>query len=441
MKKKKVCRIIALLVAGCLPVLAEEQVPQSYVPLDISAVKLASIEALPSTEKIVVPELTPLAPLRKKSRESEEAFLQRVREATQRRMEETFAVQKKYRDEVLQRNNTASSSEAAFDALVRQHNRKLQKFRRFLDQDARHHGVPSVSGNYPRLKDVEVEFDGSLQDPNLNDPYLPLIQSYSDKQYRAQEDELGKLVKRTKKAYPDYRSWLFVVSIEAYANADRVLFASRTAKTVVEAFQRKMGVPERHTILVENEKATAANILKKLEMMIERIRAEDTVYFYFVGHGISGPSGKNFLLGYDGSVDMMDDEGLVGMERIYNAFQRSKAGRTFAFIDASFNGVSDGVPLKKGESLRSPVKKTKYHKRLNIINAANRDQMANGYFEKGYRLFSYFLIKGALSEKEQDAGEMFDDLQLKMLQVSTTYGPEFTQEPEFFGYRNLAMQK
>lgn len=181
--------------------------------------------------------------------------------------------------------------------------------------------------------------------------------------------------------------------------------------------------------------------MMQLEKMIKRVQPEDTIYFYFVGHAISGASGQNFILGYDGSVDMLNDDGLVGMERIYNAFQRSKAGRTFAFIDASFRGVSDNIPLKKGETNTSPVNKTTYHKRLNIINAAKRDQMANAYFEKGYRLFSYFLIQGALSEKEQDAGEMFDDLQLKMLQVSTTYGPEFTQEPEFFGYRNLAMQR
>ena len=284
-------------------------------------------------------------------------------------------------------------------------------------------------------------FDDSQQDPNLNDPFLPLLTSYSQKTFSAKNDELNNLIKRTKKVYPDYKSWLFVVSIEDYANADKVLFASRTSKTMVKAFQKKLGVPARHTIVVENEKATGSNILKQLKKMIKRIQPEDTIYFYFVGHAMSGPSGKNFLLAYDGSVDMMSHEGLVGMERIYNAFQRSKAGRTFAFVDASFSGVTDGIPLKKGETQTSPVKKTKYHKRLNIINAANRDQMANAYFEKGYRLFSYFLIKGSLSEKEQDAGEMFDKLQEEIMTVSKSYGPDFVQEPEFFGYRNLAMQK
>ena len=434
-------KILALLAISVMSLMADDYVTKNYVPLDISAIEFESMNAFPSTQKIVVPELNSLQPLQKKRKESEEAFLKRVKSATQQRQDETFSVQQKYRSEVLRRNNIANSSKNEFDDLVRKYNVKLQKFRQFLDHDAQVHGAQKVSQNYPDLQDVSLVFDDSQQDPNLNDPYLPLLSSYSQKKFSVKDDELNKLIKRTKKVYPDYKSWLFVVSIEDYANADKVLFASRTSKTMVKAFQKKLGIPARHTIVVENEKATGANILKQLEKMIKRIQPKDSIYFYFVGHAMSGPSGKNFILAYDGSVDMMSHEGLVGMDRIYNAFQRSKAGRTFAFVDASFTGVTDGIPLKKGESYTSPVKKTKYHKRLNIINAANRDQMANAYFAKGYRLFSYFLIKGALSEKEQDAGEMFDKLQEEIITVSKSYGPDFTQEPEFFGYRNLAMQK
>ena len=434
-------KILALLAIGAMSLLAVNTTTPNYIPIDISELELESMDTFPSTEKIVVPKFTLLKPLKKKRKESDEAFLKRVKSATLQRQNETFEMQKAYRSSVLKRNNIANSSKNDFDDLVRRYNLKLQKFRQFLDYDAKVHGAQKVSQNYPKLQNVSMAFDDSQQDPNLNDPYLPLLSSYADKKFSLKNDELNKLIKRTKKVYPDYKTWLFVVSIEDYANADKVLFASRTSKMMVKAFQKKLGIPKRHVITVENEKATGANILKQLEKMIKRIQPDDSVYFYFVGHAMSGPSGKNFLLAYDGSVDMMSRDGLVGMKRIYNSFQRSKAGRTFAFIDASYMGVSDNIPLKKGETYTSPVKKTKYHKRLNIINAANRDQMANAYFAKGYRLFSYFLIKGALAEQEQDAGEMFDTLQSEIMSVSTSYGPDFAQEPEFFGYRNLAMQK
>jgi len=424
-----------------LSLIADNNLTNSYVPLDISGVTFETMASFPSTEKIAVPKFSVLKPLKQKRKEKNEDFLVRVKMATAARQVETFPVQQKYRSEVLRRNNVASSSKKEFDVLVQDYNVKLGKFRKFIDYDAKIHGGKQISQNYPKLKSVSLTFDDSQQDPNLNDAYLPLIMAYGTKKYSTKYDELKKITKRTKKVYPDYKSWLFVISIEEYAQAERVLFASRTSKAMVNAFQKKLGIPKRHVIVVANKNATGANINKQLEKMIKRIQPNDSVYFYFVGHAMSGPSGKNYLVAYDGSVDMMSRKGLVGMERIYNAFQRSKAARTFAFIDASFTGISDGIPLRKGEMSSSPVKKTKYHKRLNIINATHRDQMANAYFAKGYRLFSYFLIKGALSEKEQDAGEMFDNLQTEIIKISKSYGPDFEQEPEFYGYRNLAMQK
>jgi len=434
-------KFLILLLVGFVSLSAEQTKAEDYVPLDISGISFESMATFPSTDKIVVPTLTPLKPMYQKRKESRSQFLKRVRAATIKRQEETYPIQAKFRAEVLHRNNMASSSKREFEVLVADYNEKLAKFRKFLDHDAAVHGAPPISDQYSQLRPVEMEFDDSKQDPNLNDPYLPLFTSFKNKKYRAKYDDLKKLIKRTKKVYPDYKNWLFVISIENYENADPVLFANRTSRAVTEALQKKMGVPKRHTIVLENEKATGANIIKQLERLVKRIQPNDSVYFYFTGHGMSGPSGKNFLVAYDGSVDMMKHTGLIGMERFYNTFQRSKAGRTFVFMDASFRGINDGVPIRKGEKLESPVKKTKYHKRLNIINAANRTQMANAYFEKGYRLFSYFLIKGALATKKQDAGEMFDEMQAEIMAVSLGYGPEFEQEPEFFGYRNLAMQK
>ena len=435
-------KILFIYLALCLVTLASEsQLDSEYVPLDISEIHFDAMASFPSTEKILIPNLKAIKPLKQKRKEGNEDFLVRVKEATVLRQAETYPLQSAYRADVLRRNNVANSSKKEFDVLVQKYNNRLSKFRNFIDYDAKLHGAKPISSSYASLKNVTMEFDDSLQNPNLDDPYIPLFTAFEGKKFSTKNDDLRQLIKKTKKGRSDYKSWLFVVSIEEYQHADKVLFATRTSSAMVDAFQKKLGIPDRHTIVIKDSDATGAKILSTLEKMVKRIQPKDTVYFYFVGHAMAGPSGKNFLLAYDGSVDMMSREGLIGMNRIYNTFQRSKASRTFAFVDASFNGITDGVPLKKGEKFTSPVKKTKYHKRLNIINAAHRDQMTNAYFAKGYRLFSYFLIKGSLSKKEQDAGDMFDTLQQEITKVSKSYGPDFEQEAEFYGYRNLAMQK
>ena len=434
-------KIYIYLLLGAFALASGSYDESTYIPLDISDVKFESMSSFPSTEKIPVPHLDKIEPLQQKRKERNEQFLIRVKEATVIRQAETYPLQSAYRADVLRRNNIASSSKTDFDVLVQKYNVRLKKFRDFIDYDAQIHGALPVSQNYENLQNVNMVFDDSLQDPNLDDPYLPLITAFESRTFSSKNDDLRKLIRKTKKAHSDYNSWLFVVSIEKYKNTENVLFATRTSTAMVDAFQKKLGIPARHTTVLRDADATGANILASLEKMVKRIQPKDSVYFYFVGHAMAGPSGKNFMLAYDGSVDMMTRDGLIGMNRIYNTFQRSKASRTFAFIDASFNGITDGIPLKKGEKFNSPVKKTKYHKRINIINAAHRDQMSNAYFAKGYRLFSYYLIKGSLSEKKQDTGDMFDTLQTEIAKISKSYGPDFEQEPEFYGYRNLAMQK
>jgi len=119
----------------------------------------------------------------------------------------------------------------------------------------------------------------------------------------------------------------------------------------------------------------------------------------------------------------------------------SKALRTFSFIDASFNGVTDGTPIIKGKKrLKMRPRAEGYHKRLNILNSARGEDTSNAYFEKEYRLFSYFVAKEVLS-KPQNAGQLFDNIRTKIRGVSREYGHRYLQEPEFFGYRELTIQK
>jgi len=81
-----------------------------------------------------------------------------------------------------------------------------------------------------------------------------------------------------------------------------------------------------------------------------------------------------------------------------------------------------------------------YHKRINILNSSSAHDSSNAYYTKDYRLFSYFLAKVVLSEP-RNAGELFDNIRTQIRGVSGEYRHECLQEPEFFGYRELTIQK
>ena len=253
--------------------------------------------------------------------------------------------------------------------------------------------------------------------------------------------DLKKLLNTKQKKYADGKAWLFIIAIEEYKYTDPVLFARRTGEIMREAFQKKLDISNRNTIKLYNKDATLKNIQTQLRKLVKRVQRNDIIYFYYCGHGLSSRSGEQLILPYDGMPDFADSKNTIKIERMYNKFLNSKALRTFSFIDASFNGVTDGVALRKGiDDPKMRPRAEGYHKRLNILNSTRSQDTSNAYFTREYRLFSYFLIKEVLSGPP-NAGELFDNIRTKVRGVSREYGHAYLQEPEFFGYRELMMQQ
>ncbi len=346
-----------------------------------------------SMDMVEIPELTVISKPTRAKNESKEAFLERVKSLHTERVKAIFPIQKEFRLAVEDRNR--------------------------------------------RLLRGEIK-----QNPSLIDPYDPLYLAYKDVYTLTDvNNDLDHMLKSRQKKYSGNTAWLFIIAIEDYKHADKVLFARRTGEIVKSTFQKKLDIAERNIITLYNKEATVKNINVQLRKLIRRVKRNDVIYFYYCGHGLSNKSGEQLILPHDGMPDFANSENTIKIERIYNKFLNSKALRTFSFVDASFNGVTDGVTLLKGlEKQAMRPRAEGYHKRLNILNSARAQDSSNAYYTKEYRLFSYFLVKDVLS-KPQNAGELFDNIRTQIRGVSREYGHDYLQEPEFFGYRELTMQK
>ena len=326
------------------------------------------------------------------SQESDTAFAKRVRTLHNERVQTVFPIQKAFRLEVEDRNR--------------------------------------------RLLRGELK-----QSPSLIDPQDPLFLAYKDRSIALGTDlELEAMLSGEQKRYKGNDSWLFIIAIEDYKYTDPVLFARRTANMVKATFQKKLDISERNIVTLYNKKATVKNINIELRRLLRRVQRNDVIYFYYCGHGLSSKGGEQLLLPYDGMPDFLDSKNTIKLERMYNRFLNSKALRTFSFVDASFNGITDGTFIQKGlEKIDMRPRAEGYHKRLNILNSARAQDSSNAYLEKNYRLFSYFLAKEVLS-KEQNAGALFDSIRTMIRDISHGYGERYLQEPEFFGYRELMLE-
>ncbi len=355
----------------------------------ISAVTL---QATQKSELVPLPKLTVVEKPVRGDSESKEAFIKRVQLLHTERIKAVFPIQKAFRLAVEDRNKRLLRGE-------------------------------------------------KKQSPSLVDPYDPLFLAYKDvHSLRDVNGDLSTLLASKQKKFQDGKAWLFLIAIEDYQYTDTVLFARRTGEIVKSTFQKKLDIPDRNIVALYNQEATIKNISTQLRQLLRRVQRNDVVYFYYCGHGLSNISGEQLILPYDGMPDFADSKNSLKIERLYNKFLNSKALRTFAFVDASFNGITDGVPIIKGlEKLNMRPRAEGYHKRLNILNSARAQDSANAYYAKEYRLFSYFLTKEVLS-KPQSAGELFDNIRTKIRKISSEYGEANLQEPEFFGYRELTIQ-
>jgi len=294
----------------------------------------------------------------------------------------------------------------------------------------------AVEDRNKRLMRGEVK-----QSPSLVDPFDPLFLAYKNVHaLRDVNGDLDQLLQSKQNKFQDGKAWLFLIAIEDYKYTDPVLFARRTGEIVKATFQKKLDIPDRNVISLYNKEATIKNISTQLRKLLRRVQRNDVVYFYYCGHGLSNRNGEQLILPYDGMPDFADSKNSLKIERLYNKFLNSKALRTFSFVDASFNGVTDGVAIVKGlGKFNMRPRAEGYHKRLNILNSARGQDSANAYYAKEYRLFSYYLTKEVLS-KPQNAGELFDNIRTKIRKISSEYGEAHLQEPEFFGYRELTIQ-
>lgn len=254
------------------------------------------------------------------------------------------------------------------------------------------------------------------------------------------QDDVRGMVSALPTAEPDSTRWLFVVAVENYENADRVLYAKNSAELVVAAFQKKFGISARNTYALIDDKATAGAFKDKLATMLANVREGDTVYFYYSGHGIPDQrSDEAYILPRDKMVGFVANEEYLRLSRIYSQLAASKAGQVYAFVDSCFSGKTDNVSNFKGVApgiFRSHGVVVD-SKKMVVMTAGKHNQFSNAYVERGHRMFSYFLLKALLKPRPAtavvNAETLYQEIAVGVRDASNAKGDAYLQEPQLLG--------
>jgi TPR repeat protein len=255
-------------------------------------------------------------------------------------------------------------------------------------------------------------------------------------------DELSKIVSTIQPAKEDNTKWLFVVAVEKYDETDSVVYASASAKAFVEAMQRRLGISERQTYALIDDKATTGSIKTNLERLVRHVNAGDTIYFYYSGHGIpESKDGEAYILPKDASPEFVGSEKEFMVRNIYKKLSSSKASKIIAFIDSCYSGRTDGVSNIKGVAAgHFKTKKVQFDtSKMVVLTAGSSSQFSNAFQSKKHRLFTYYLTKALAERPTLDVKSIYQEVAVKVKDESFKMGDAYLQEPQIEGNLGLGL--
>ena len=302
------------------------------------------------------------------------------------------------------------------------------------------------------LKDNKISFDAdqqakmfALQNPNLIDTYkVSSLQYLENKAVTGQNytDDLAPLVKQLKQAPTDNKKWLFAIAVEKYDEADPVIYATNSANSFITAIQKRLGIDERHTYALINEKATTGGIKGSLERMLQNVASGDSIYFYYSGHGIPDPKdGEPYILPKDVIADYVTREKDLMARSIYKRLSDSQASKIVAFVDSCYSGRTDGISNIKGAAAgHFKIKEVEFDKtKMAVFTAGTNGQFSNAYPQKGNRLFTYYLTKDLATKENLELDTLAADVYANVKEESLKMGDIKRQEPQIEGNSKIEL--
>lgn len=138
------------------------------------------------------------------------------------------------------------------------------------------------------------------------------------------------------------RKHAIIIAIERYLTGlPNVSFAEADARGFSESLQG-LGFEEADIQLLVNEGATKSLIDSKLRRVTDRLGRDDTLFFYYAGHGFAD-AGHNYITCYDSDRTDLSRTSL-SMKLVFEFLAKANSSRVACFVDACHSGIRPTLP-------------------------------------------------------------------------------------------------
>lgn len=227
-------------------------------------------------------------------------------------------------------------------------------------------------------------------------------------------------------------TFALVIGNEDYTQLQSVPCALSDARTFKTYCENTLGIPSQNIMLAEN---ATLNVMKRgLKWLDERavVRSDAGenvhVIVYYAGHGIPDESSRDaYLLPVDGySSDVSTG---LSLQKFYSDLGSISADDITVFIDACFSGAQrNGDMITQGlRGVAVRPKEATLSGQMVVFSAAQGDETAQPYEEKGHGMFTYYLLK-KLQESGGNVtyGKLSDYINKQVRETAISHGKSQT---------------
>jgi protein O-mannosyl-transferase len=210
-----------------------------------------------------------------------------------------------------------------------------------------------------------------------------------------------------------------VVGISDYAELKDLQFADRDATLFAQYLEKDLGVPKKHIKLFVNEEATRFNIVDEIYHLIDLLKPNDIVYFYFAGHGdieSKITEDNSLLLLYKSlTVSYLKGADFIFLSELRQWLDRlnKKEAKVVFIADACHSGGLIGG--KEGQEKTATALVSEWKNQTKIVSCqANELSLEGKEWGEGRGLFSYHLVEGLQGMADTD-----DDKQVTLFELQS----------------------
>jgi len=216
------------------------------------------------------------------------------------------------------------------------------------------------------------------------------------------------------------KAFAVIIANEKYRRESQVVFAKNDGEIFKKYCIQTLGLPDKNVHIVTD--ATLNDIrgeINWLSKVADAFEGDANIIFYYAGHGIPDESSRSaYLLPVDGYGS--DVTTAYQLDDLYSKLGGLSAKSVIVFLDACFSGAQrSGEMLASARGVRIVSKSGTPTGNMVVLSAAQGDETAYPYLEKGHGMFTYFLLK-KMQETKGDVtlGELSDYVTTNVRQQS-----------------------